>query len=156
MFINRIRIRVEFGDCDPAGIVFYANYFRWFDECTSALFRAAGIPVRELFQSHGVVGIPLVEVRARFLMPSTYGDELVAESCVTEWRKSSFVISHRLLRDGVLAMEGWETHVWAAAHPTEDRQLKSAPLPLDVIGKLSGAKKRSGKVKVKTTAKSRR
>jgi 4-hydroxybenzoyl-CoA thioesterase len=142
MFVNRIRIRVEFGDCDPAEIVFYANYFRWFDQCTSALFRAAGLPLGELFKSHGVVGIPLVEARARFIIPSTYGDELVAESCVTEWKKSSFVISHRFLRDGVLAMEGWETHVWAATHPTQAHRLKSVPLPRDVIRKLSTAKKR--------------
>src|SRR5208282_2141370 len=69
MFVNRIRIRVEFGDCDPAKIVFYANYFRWFDQCTSALFRAAGLPLGELFKSYGVVGIPLVEARARFITP---------------------------------------------------------------------------------------
>ena len=47
MFVNRIRIRVEFGDCDPAQIVFFANYFRWFDQCTTALFRAAGLPLRD-------------------------------------------------------------------------------------------------------------
>jgi len=140
MFVNRIRIRVEFGDCDPAKIVFYANYFRWFDQCTSALFRAAGLPLGELFKSYGVVGIPLVEARARFIIPSTYGDELVAESSVTEWKKSSFVISHRFLRDGVLAMEGCETHVWAAAHPTEAHRLKSVPLPAEVITKLSRTK----------------
>jgi len=145
MFINRIRIRVEFGDCDPANIVFYANYFRWFDQCTSALFRAAGLPLGELFQAHGVVGIPLVEARARFITPSRYGDELVAESSVIEWKKSSFVISHRFLRDGVLAMEGSETHVWAAAHPTEAHRLKSVPLPSEVIRKLSVAKKRAGR-----------
>jgi 4-hydroxybenzoyl-CoA thioesterase len=145
MFINRIRIRVEFGDCDPANIVFYANYFRWFDQCTSALFRAAGLPLGELFEAHGVVGIPLVEARARFITPSRYGDELVAESSVIEWKKSSFVISHRFLRDGVLAMEGSETHVWAAAHPTEAHRLKSVPLPSEVIRKLSLAKKRTGR-----------
>ena len=145
MFVNRIRIRVEFGDCDPANIVFFANYFRWFDQCTSALFRAAGLPVRRLFKSHGVVGIPLVEARARFIIPSTYGDELVAESCVTEWRNSSFVVRHRFLREGVLALEGWETHVWAVAHPTAPHRLKSVPLPEDVIRKLSGTKKRPGR-----------
>jgi 4-hydroxybenzoyl-CoA thioesterase len=137
MFVNRVRIVVEFGDCDPANIVFYANYFRWFDQCTSALFRAAGLPLRQLFKSHGVVGIPLVEARAKFILPSTYGDKLLAESCVTEWNKSSFVVSHRFLRDGVLALEGWETHVWAASHPNEAHRLKSVPLPRDVIQKLS-------------------
>ena len=142
MFMNRIRIRVEFGDCDPGDIVFYANYFRWFDQCTSALFRAAGLPLWPLFKLHGVVGIPLVEARARFIIPSTYGDELVAESCVTEWRKSSFVIHHKFLRDGELALEGWETHVWAAPHPTEPHRMKGVPVPQDVIRKLSSAKKR--------------
>ena len=141
MFVNRIRIRVEFGDCDPAQIVFYANYFRWFDHCTSGLFRAAGLPLKELFKAHGVIGIPIVEARARFITPSSYGDELVAESCVTEWRKSSFVISHKFLRDGALALEGWETRVWAAAHPTEAHRMKSVPLAREVIRRLSVAKK---------------
>jgi len=153
MFVNRIRIRVEFGDCDPANIVFFANYFRWFDLCTSALFRAAGLPLGELFKSHGVIGIPLVEAQARFFIPSTWGDELVAESCVTEWKKSSFVISHRFLRDGELAMEGWETHVWAAAHPTEAHRMKSVPLPQEVIRKLSAT---NGGASKKRRAPSRR
>ena len=142
MFVNRIRIRVEFGDCDPAQIVFFANYFRWFDQCTTALFRAAGLPLQKLFKAHGVVGIPLVEARARFILPSSFGDELMAESCVTEWKKSSFVISHKFLSDGELAAEGWETHVWAAAHPTKAHRLKSVPLPQDVIQILSTPKKR--------------
>ncbi len=141
MFINRIRIRVEFGDCDPAQIVFFANYFRWFDQCTTALFRAAGLPLQQLFKVHGVVGIPLVEARARYIIPSAYGDELVAESCVTEWKKSSFVISHKFLREGELAVEGWETHVWAAAHPTQANRMKSVPLPAEVIRRLSATKK---------------
>ncbi|MFZ0784113.1 MAG: thioesterase family protein [Candidatus Sulfotelmatobacter sp.] len=145
MFVNRVRIRVEFGDCDPAQIVFYANYFRWFDHCTSGLFRAAGLPLKELFEAHGVVGIPIVEARARFITPSSYGDELVAESCVTEWRKSSFVITHKFLRDGVLALEGWETRVWAGAHPTEAHRMKSVPLPRDVIRRLSSTRKRPGR-----------
>jgi 4-hydroxybenzoyl-CoA thioesterase len=145
MFINRIRIRVEFGDCDPAQIVFYANYFRWFDNCTSALFRAAGLPLKELFQSRGVTGIPIVEAHARFIIPSAFGDELIAESCVSEWRKSSFVITHRFLREEALAMEGSETRVWTGAHPTEPHRLKSVPLPQDVIRILSSAKKRPKK-----------
>lgn len=132
---------VEWGDCDPAEIVFYPNYFRWFDQCTTALFRAAGLPLEKLFKAHGVIGIPLVEARARFMIPSTYGDELVVESCVTEWRKSSFVVSHKFLRAGALAMEGWETRVWAGVHPTEAHRMKSAPLPQEVIRKLSASEK---------------
>jgi 4-hydroxybenzoyl-CoA thioesterase len=139
MFINRIGIRVEFGDCDPARIVFYANYFRWFDNCTSALFRAAGLPLKELFQSYGVIGIPIVEARGRYILPSSFGDELDAESCVTEWKNSSFVIQHKIFRDEALTMEGWETRVWAGAHPTEAHRMKGLPLPQDVIQRLSNS-----------------
>ncbi len=136
MFVNQLRIRVEFGDCDPANIVYFAKYFVWFDQCTSALFRAAGLPLDELFHKQGVL-IPVVDARARYLKPSSYGDELVAETSLTAWKKSSFTISHRILCDGDLVVEGWATHVWATAHPTESRRLQSVPLPSEAIGKLT-------------------
>jgi len=142
MFVNRKRILVEFADCDPADIVFFANYFRWFDDCTSALFAAAGLPIQRLFKSHGVIGIPIVDARARFIVPSTYGDVLEVESSVTEWRKSSFVITHKFFRDGKLTLEGHETRVWAMAHPTESNRMKAVPLPREVVQKLSNVRKR--------------
>lgn len=141
MLVNGIPILVQLGDCDPADIVFYPNYFRWFNQCTVALFHAAGLPVRQLFKMHGILGIPVVEARARFRTPSTHAEEPLVESCVTEWRKSSFVISHRFLRDDAVVMEGWETGVWAAAHPTKTHRMKSVPLPKEVVRKLSGTKK---------------
>jgi 4-hydroxybenzoyl-CoA thioesterase len=156
MFVNRIRIRVEFGDCDPANIVFFANYFRWFDQCISALFRAAGLPLGELFKSHGVVGIPLFEAQARFLIPSKYGDELMAESSVTEWKKTSFVVSHKFLSDGKVAVEGSETHVWAAAHPTKANRMKSVTWPQEVVRKLSAKNTRAGARKARAGRKSTR
>ena len=143
MFVNRKRILVEFADCDPADIVFFANYFRWFDDCTTALFAAAGLPIRKLFRSYGVIGIPIVEASARFLAPSTYGDELEVESCVAEWRKSSFVITHKFFREGELMLDGRETRVWAAAHPTESNRMKAVPLPKEVIERLSKKGKRA-------------
>jgi 4-hydroxybenzoyl-CoA thioesterase len=145
MFINRKRITVEFGDCDPAEIVFFANYFRWFDDCTTALFLAAGFPIRALFRTHGIVGIPIVDARARFIAPSTFGDKLEVESGVTEWHKSSFVISHKFYREGKLVLDGTETRVWAAQHPTEANRMKGVPLPKEVIAKLSQKGKRGGR-----------
>jgi 4-hydroxybenzoyl-CoA thioesterase len=156
MFVNRKRILIEFGDCDPADIVFFANYFRWFDECTAALFVAAGLSTRELFRSYGIMGIPVVEANARFLSPSTHGDELEVESGVTEWRKSSFVITHKFFREGELTLEGRETRVWAAAHPTESHRMKAVPLPKEVIEKLSKNGKRGGRKAFSRTSRSGR
>lgn len=145
MLVNRRRILVEFGDCDPAHIVFFANYFRWFDDCTTALFLAAGLPIRELFPSHKVLGIPVVEATAQFLAPATHGDELLVESSVAEIRKSSFVITHKFFHGKVLLLEGRETRVWAAAHPTEPNRMKALPLPKEVIESLSDKHKKAGK-----------
>ena len=153
MFVNRKRILVEFADCDPAHIVFFANYFRWFDDCTTALFKAAGLPIRELFPSYGVLGIPVVEASARFLAPSTQGDKIEVESSVVEVRNRSFVIAHKFFHKNVLLLEGREVRVWAAAHPTEANRMKALPLPQEVVQKLSGAK---GKRKSSRSARGRR
>ena len=154
MFVNRKRILIEFADCDPANIVFFANYFRWFDDCTTALFAAAGLPIRKLFRSYNVIGIPVVEANARFLAPSSYGDELEVESCVAEWRKSSFVITHKFFREGELMLDGREIRVWAAAHPTAANRMKGVPLPEEVIEKLSRDKKLAGKRTFRTRKRS--
>lgn len=137
MFVNRKRIVVEFSDCDPANIVFFANYFRWFDDCTTALFAAAGLPPWQAFKQHGVLGMPIVDASARFILPSSYGDELEVESSVTEWRRSSFVLTHNFFRKGELAVEGRETRVWAAAHPSRSGRMKAVPLPKELVERLS-------------------
>jgi len=133
MLTNQRRILVEWGDCDPAGIVYYPRYLAWFDDCTTALFASAGLPIQNLFKSHGIFGVPLVDVKARFLVASTYGDELVAESTVTEFRGSSFVVRHNFLKEKALAVEGYEIRVWAGHDPKNPERMKSQKLPREVI-----------------------
>jgi 4-hydroxybenzoyl-CoA thioesterase len=147
MFVSRKNLLVEWGDCDPAGIVFYPQYLTWFDDCTTALFSNAGMPTRALFKSHGIIGIPLVDVRARFLIPSAFGDELMAESTVAEFRNSSFVLQHKFLKAGKLAVEGFETRVWAGADPGNPGRMKSRPLPEEVIMRLSAPNGEHGRAK---------
>jgi 4-hydroxybenzoyl-CoA thioesterase len=134
---HRRHLLVGWGHCDPAGMVFYPQYFAWFDQCTAALFAAAGMPLRDLYEAHGILGIPLVDVGARFLAPSRFGDELVAESSVMEWRRSSFLVRHRFFNAGMLAVEGTETRVWTARDPESPGRMKSRPVPQEVIARLA-------------------
>jgi 4-hydroxybenzoyl-CoA thioesterase len=145
MLTNQKRWLVEWGDCDPADIVFYPRYLEWFDACTTALFKRVGLPIEELFKDFGVVGIPLVDVKARFIVPSSYGDELVAESGVTEFRRSSFVLRHQIFRKEVLAVEGFETRVWTGRDPENPARMKAQPLPRELIKRLSKASEETGK-----------
>ena len=60
------RVDVHFGDCDPAGIVFFPNFSRWMDEASGAFFLACGVPPwRELMKDRGIVGTPLLEIHTR-------------------------------------------------------------------------------------------
>ena len=65
-------VTIHFGDCDPAGIVFYPNFLRWMDAASLHFFAECGIPPwRELEKSRGIVGTPLLEVNVKFMRAAT-------------------------------------------------------------------------------------
>ena len=133
--IHRRALTIEWGDCDPAGIVFYPRYFAMFDASTAALFAAAlGMPKIAWTKRFGILGIPMVDTRASFSIPSAYGDEVVIESRVTAFRRSSFDIHHRLLKaDGAVGVEGFETRVWTARDPADPARIRATPIPPEVV-----------------------
>jgi|HubBroStandDraft_6_1064221.scaffolds.fasta_scaffold169705_3 4-hydroxybenzoyl-CoA thioesterase len=140
MFTNRRKIQIEWGDCDPAGIVYYPRYFAYFDNCTAALFAAAGLPKHEMLRHYKIIGIPMVDTRARFLAPSRYGDEVEIESGITQWRRSSFDVRHHLYRGRDLAVECFETRVWAGRSPADPDKIEGQSVPEEVIKKLGGVR----------------
>ena len=133
MLTNRRTIHIEWGDCDPAGIVYYPRYLEYFDNCTSALFAHAGLPKHEMPKTHGIAGIPLVDLRVRFLVSSRFGEDVSVESSISEWRKSSFDVQHRLWKGDVLAVECFETRVWPVCSPEDPEKLQSKPVPREII-----------------------
>ena len=75
--------RIEWGDCDPAGIVFFPRYFAMFDSCTTALFsQALGMSKYQFTRHYDFQGYPMVDTRARFLKPTKFGDDVVIETTV--------------------------------------------------------------------------
>jgi 4-hydroxybenzoyl-CoA thioesterase len=138
MLTNTHLVTVEWGHCDPAGIVYFPNYFTYFDSGTNALFlRALGCNKFEMLKRYGIVGIPLVDVGARFIMPSTFGDVVTIQSTVAEIRRSSFRMQHRLLKGDTLAVEGTETRVWVGRDPADPNKLKGLTIPTEVVASLS-------------------
>ena len=127
---------VDWGDCDPAQIVFYPNFYRWFDAATRHMFEAAGLPWQELFPRYDVVGLPLREAKARFVSPARYGDHLRIESTVGERRERALVVKHRAFVGDRLVAEGTEVRVWARQHPNDPARLQAVPLPAELVEKL--------------------
>ena len=139
MLIHRKQIHIEWGDCDPAGIVYFPRYFEYFDACTHALFDYAGLPKQAMIKNYGIVGIPIVETNSRFLIPSSFGDIVFVESSITAWGNSSFHVQHRLVRGETLAVEGTETRVWTVRVPGEDQRIESRPIPAEVKARFQDA-----------------
>ncbi len=74
-------MRIRWGDCDPAGIIFYPRYFEIFDNATAALFeRALGITKHAMFSTYEFAGWPLVRTHARFLKPTRFGDDVTVDT----------------------------------------------------------------------------
>ncbi len=140
--VIRKLITIEWGDCDPAQIVHFPRYFYYFDACTTALFKKAGLSKRKMIETYQIVGIPMVDVRASFMAPSRFCDTVTVESEVTEWRRSSFCVRHRLFNRNILAVECFETRVWAVQSPVDKEQIESKRVPPEVIAMFSGDKKR--------------
>ena len=144
MFSHRRTVRIEWGDCDAAGIVFYPRYFAFFDASTHHLLEAAGWMKQSLRTEFDMIGIPMVDTRAKFYLPSSFGDDIVIETRVAAIRNSSFDVEHRVFRPEpqgeALAIEAFETRVWSGPHPDDPKRLKAKKIPDIVVRRLSEAR----------------
>ena len=137
MLTNRRTLRVEWGQCDPAGIVFYPQYLIIFDSSTGWLFERTGLTPSRMRQRYNLVGMPIVEVGVRFMKPCHFDDDIVVETEVSEWGRSSFTVRHRILKAGALALDGFEKRVWAAPHPEQPGAIKAQAVPAEIIASLA-------------------
>jgi acyl-CoA thioesterase FadM len=136
--VSRHEVTVEWGDCDPAGIVYYPAYFRWSDQSTFRLFLKAGLTRDDISSGQWREGPPLVAAECSFKRASQTGEKLVVESHVERFGRSSFTIRH-VFRDatGEVAAEGTETRIWARKEG-DARTLKAVPIPAAVRKGLGG------------------
>lgn len=132
-FTNTRKVRIEWGDCDPAGIIFYPRYFDIFDASTALIFeRALGVTKFQMFKTLEFAGFPLVRTRARFIKPTRFGDDVVVESKIS-FGRSSFDVEHRLSLNSEICAECSEKRVWVVRDA--DGRLKSHPVPDAVLAK---------------------
>ncbi|WP_170317670.1 acyl-CoA thioesterase [Paroceanicella profunda] len=126
--VFRRRLTVEWGQCDPAGIVFHPRYFEFFDwNCVLLLEAALGLRERAWRAELGYGGIPVVDLSSRFTAQVRYGDEVEIASGVTRLGRSSLEIRHELRAPAGLAVQAAQTRVWCAWDA--NGRLVSAPIP---------------------------
>ncbi len=124
------QITIEWGDCDPAGIVFYPRYLAMFNASTDAMIASTGIHIEALFKRHSALGWPMVDTRAVFTFPTRFGEQARIDTKVSAVHYSSFELHHALYnQDGRLAVTGHDKRVWAVSHPHQPDEIKSAAIP---------------------------
>ena len=134
-------LRVEFGDCDPAGIVWFPNFFRWIDAASRHFFTQCGVPRwAELEKTTGILGTPLVSTTSNFLKTASYGDTLQVHCHIAEWRDKSFVQRYAIVRtrpdsaddaDEVI-MECDEVRIFATRRDDGKNGIRAVQVPADI------------------------
>ena len=127
------RMRIAFSDCDPAQIVFFANYFKWFDTAFREFCTAYGVPSwRETTAKRGIIGAPLVDAQAKFRNSATYGEDIEIESWVESWGRISFVMEHIARRGDTILAKGREVRIFAVRVSEDPPRIKAIPIPEDI------------------------
>jgi YbgC/YbaW family acyl-CoA thioester hydrolase len=135
---GRLRRTLAWGDCDPAGIIYYPTYYRWMDAASWNLVAAAGYDAARM--RAGQFTLPLVDSGCAFIASPTWGDECELLSQVSRWGRSSFTVSHDIVMaaDGRVLARGSESRVWCRYTAGPGSALASVPIPEDVRVALGG------------------
>jgi acyl-CoA thioester hydrolase len=131
------RLRVIYGDTDQMGVVYYANYLRYFEFARSEFLRAHGGAYRD-FEKEGFF-LPVVEAKCHYRRPARYDDLLLIGLEVQEVRRTAITFGYQVTRDGesdVLAT-GYTVHVGMG------RTGKAVRLPPALVSVLEGSKTES-------------
>lgn len=92
------RVKIYYEDTDCGGVVYYANYLRYFERARTELFESGGIRLKELMDE-GLFFV-VAEAFLKYLAPGRYGDLLVIETSVEKAGSASIVFAHRVVREG--------------------------------------------------------
>jgi 4-hydroxybenzoyl-CoA thioesterase len=123
-------VRVEFGHCDPAGIIWYPNFFHWLDAASRYFFEQCGVPTwAETERTMGIIGTPIVDTKARFLKTATYGEKLAIHTRISEWRSKSFVINYVVKRGEDIILEAEDVRIFAERRDDGKNGIRALPIP---------------------------
>jgi 4-hydroxybenzoyl-CoA thioesterase len=138
-----VRVQVGWGDCDPAGIVFYPRFYAWMDTVSHVLAREMGIS-RESMIPPGMemLGFPVVRTEAQYVTPARMDDVLEVRTWVARVGRTSLSLRHEILRvepDGseTKIADGREDRVFISHGADGLRPLELTPRMRDALARFS-------------------
>jgi len=125
-------LKVRFGETDAAGVVYFANYFKWMEYATNELLNGMGLYIRDFMKRN--VGFPVLEAHCTFKASATMEDRVTIRTAVEEMRTKTVRFSQRIYRGDTLLAEGYQVRIWVEF--AEDG-MKAASIPEEIRSKLS-------------------
>jgi acyl-CoA thioester hydrolase len=125
----KTEIRVIYGDTDQMGVVYYANYLRFFEAARNEFIRAKGLRYRDFEAEHGLL-LPVTEVAVQYKQPARYDDVVSVEIALTEIRRASACFGYRILRGEELLATGHTVHACVG------REGRVQRMPKDLLERL--------------------
>lgn len=125
---NEIQLRVNFGDTDKAGIVYYPNYFKWFDIASHQFFRCINMPMSKLDDEENII-LPLLDVHATFEKPLYYDDIITIKTAVAEVNRKTIKFNHEVYRGDTRTGYGYELRGWVKR---SGDHIVAVPIPEEV------------------------
>ncbi|MBI2659732.1 acyl-CoA thioesterase [Candidatus Woesearchaeota archaeon] len=129
--MHKIEHRVIYADTDAGQVVYYANYFRWFESGRREIFRSLKIDYNAL-DKRGII-TPVVEAHCNYFHPARYDDIVVVESRISELKEKSVKFEQKIYRkkDKKLLASGYTINVFV-----DKKRMKSMKIPNDIRKRL--------------------
>ena len=140
-FVYTIQYRVLYGDTDAGGVVYNANFLRFFEQGRTELMRAHVCSYKEI-EARGLI-LPVTETYARYKAPAFYDDLITIETSIGELSKFSCKFNYRVTREDqnrprpTLLVKGYTVH---AAVTSEGKLVR---LPEDIVASIQSLSKRA-------------
>lgn len=131
---HEFQVRVSYADTDKMGIIYYANYLKYFEQGRTELLRSLGVSYRDL-EVQRKLFLPAVEARCRYLAPSRYDDLLTVRTWIAELGRASVAFECDVLDRGSgakVVARGYSRHalvddLWRIARMPDDLRGLMAP-----------------------------
>ena len=124
--IQPYKIKVEWGDCDPYGIVFYPNFYKWMDNAQWNYFNKIDQPISKSEKEYDIIGLPLLNTQANYIDACYREDLLLIETSLIKLTKSTLKLQHIIKRKSKIVCHGSETRIWAKRNKNT---ITSSPFP---------------------------
>jgi acyl-CoA thioester hydrolase len=94
--VHEFQVRVTYADTDKMGVIYYANYFRYFEQGRTELMRSLGLRYRDL-EVQRKLFIPAVETGCKYLGPTRYDDLLIVRTWISSLGRASIAFEHEIM-----------------------------------------------------------